>query len=1001
MPTTPDIVLEGDGGGGGGDKPEEDAQAAGDDVAARETVGVANDSDPADEKPEEGAGAGLQSNEVGAAAVDDPADLGASLADVGSDQTGQGIHDGAGEADQFGLGAQDDAPLIVDSDIAVSDYGVDAHDEEGAPMDVVAAAELIDREAELVKEDHDVAEEGTEVDTHPTTGNDDGEEAVAAADDASTDEGRQMDAVSISRDVDEEKAAGAVGVNATGEDIQVDAVDPTVVDNQEKEISSPGDDSAGEKGTAGVEGEKDVMAAQNVAEESDRVPEEAELDMIDNVVAEEVTEMDILASTGNGNEDEGVVTAGDASADEGTSMDAVSISRDVNEEKCTDAAGVGSTDEDMQVDEGDEQEKEAGDDGADEEGVEKHAVTMTGEDEEDDMAEQNIAEEADSVPEEAEVDLAGDVPEEEDVQIYEDDDDDEPPPLARRGVGRPKRGRASSKAQAVVKPSVKRKDEEEVCFICFDGGELVICDRRFCPKAYHPSCINRDDDFFKSKGQWTCGWHICSNCQKPARQMCYTCTFSLCKVCIKDTNFIPVRGTKGFCETCLNTVMLIENKEEATEQMDVDFDDKESWWSLFKDYWLNLKEKLPLPYAEISAARRSYLGELPEANDEEEANSDSLPKTRGKKRLKRAADEDISEGKGTTRKYTKQGSVSRDAKPKKPRGAKARQLSKRASSSDHGPKESESVGTSTSSAEEASWASKELLDFVAHMRNGDKSVLSQFEVQRLVLDYITRENLRDPRGKSMIVCDSWLQSLSGKERVGHFEMLKLLESHFPLAEVSPADIDGNHGGVVDPDPSQDADGNSEASVVMSSEKRRKSRKYDPRALQTNLDDFAAIDNHNIGLIYLRRNLMEELIGDADTFNEKVLGAFVRIRISGTGQRQDIYRLVQIVGTGTAAEKYKCGKKTTDITLEILNLDKKEVITIDITSNQEFTEEECKRLRQSIKCGFISRLTVGEIQEKARVLQSVKVNDWIESEKMRLAHLRDRASDMGHRKEYPF
>ncbi|VAI34943.1 unnamed protein product [Triticum turgidum subsp. durum] len=994
MPTTPDIVLEGDGGGGGGDKPEEDAQAAGDDVAARETVGVANDSDPADEKPEEGAGAGLQSNEVGAAAVDDPADLGASLADVGSDQTGQGIHDGAGEADQFGLGAQDDAPLIVDSDIAVSDYGVDAHDEEGAPMDVVAAAELIDREAELVKEDHDVAEEGTEVDTHPTTGNDDGEEAVAAADDASTDEGRQMDAVSISRDVDEEKAAGAVGVNATGEDIQVDAVDPTVVDNQEKEISSPGDDSAGEKGTAGVEGEKDVMAAQNVAEESDRVPEEAELDMIDNVVAEEVTEMDILASTGNGNEDEGVVTAGDASADEGTSMDAVSISRDVNEEKCTDAAGVGSTDEDMQVDEGDEQEKEAGDDGADEEGVEKHAVTMTGEDEEDDMAEQNIAEEADSVPEEAEVDLAGDVPEEEDVQIYEDDDDDEPPPLARRGVGRPKRGRASSKAQAVVKPSVKRKDEEEVCFICFDGGELVICDRRFCPKAYHPSCINRDDDFFKSKGQWTCGWHICSNCQKPARQMCYTCTFSLCKVCIKDTNFIPVRGTKGFCETCLNTVMLIENKEEATEQMDVDFDDKESWWSLFKDYWLNLKEKLPLPYAEISAARRSYLGELPEANDEEEANSDSLPKTRGKKRLKRAADEDISEGKGTTRKYTKQGSVSRDAKPKKPRGAKARQLSKRASSSDHGPKESESVGTSTSSAEEASWASKELLDFVAHMRNGDKSVLSQFEVQRLVLDYITRENLRDPRGKSMIVCDSWLQSLSGKERVGHFEMLKLLESHFPLAEVSPADIDGNHGGVVDPDPSQDADGNSEASVVMSSEKRRKSRKYDPRALQTNLDDFAAIDNHNIGLIYLRRNLMEELIGDADTFNEKVLGAFVRIRISGTGQRQDIYRLVQIVGTGTAAEKYKCGKKTTDITLEILNLDKKEVITIDITSNQEFTEEECKRLRQSIKCGFISRLTV----EKARVLQSVKVNDWIESEKMRLAHLRDRASDMGHRKE---
>lgn len=43
------------------------------------------------------------------------------------------------------------------------------------------------------------------------------------------------------------------------------------------------------------------------------------------------------------------------------------------------------------------------------------------------------------------------------------------------------------------------------------------------------------------------------------------------------------------------------------------------------------------------------------------------------------------------------------------------------------------------------------------------------------------------------------------------------------------------------------------------------------------------------------------------------------------------------GTGRSAEKYKSGKRTTDITLEILNLDKREAVTIDIISNQEFTE----------------------------------------------------------------
>ncbi|KAK1297122.1 Zinc finger CCCH domain-containing protein 19 [Acorus calamus] len=127
--------------------------------------------------------------------------------------------------------------------------------------------------------------------------------------------------------------------------------------------------------------------------------------------------------------------------------------------------------------------------------------------------------------------------------------------------------------------------------------------------------------------------------------------------------------------------------------------------------------------------------------------------------------------------------------------------------------------------------------------------------------------------------------------------------------------------------------------------------------------------------------------------------FVRIRISGLAQKQDMCRLVQVVGTGKAVKTYKTGKRTTDITLEILNMNKIEVVTIDTISNQDFTEEECKRLRQSIKCGLINRLTVGEVQEKARLLQAMRNNDWLEKEKLRLGHLRDRASEKGRRKEH--
>lgn len=44
--------------------------------------------------------------------------------------------------------------------------------------------------------------------------------------------------------------------------------------------------------------------------------------------------------------------------------------------------------------------------------------------------------------------------------------------LGKRKRGRPARGIAKAP------PLRKNRDEEDVCFICFDGGSLVLCDRR-------------------------------------------------------------------------------------------------------------------------------------------------------------------------------------------------------------------------------------------------------------------------------------------------------------------------------------------------------------------------------------------------------------------------------------------------------------------------------------------------------------------------------------------
>ncbi|XP_019083929.1 PREDICTED: zinc finger CCCH domain-containing protein 19-like isoform X1 [Camelina sativa] len=533
-----------------------------------------------------------------------------------------------------------------------------------------------------------------------------------------------------------------------------------------------------------------------------------------------------------------------------------------------------------------------------------------------------------------------------------DEDPEDVDEETKSAGGKRKRGRNTK----TVKGTGKKK-EEDVCFMCFDGGDLVLCDRRGCPKAYHPSCVDRDEAFFQSKGKWNCGWHLCSKCEKAATYLCYTCMFSLCKGCAKDAVFFCIRGNKGLCETCMETVKLIERKEQEKEPAQLDFDDKTSWEYLFKDYWIDLKTQLSLSPEELDQAKSPRKGQESNASKQ---------------------------GTASETDYVTDGGSDSDSSPKK---RKTRSRSK-----------SGSPANKNFSGETTEWASKELLDVVVHMRRGDRSFVPESDVQNLLLAYIKRYNLRDPRRKSQVICDSRLQNLFGKSHVGHFEMLNLLDSHLLKKEQNQSDdIQSDIADTEEPN-HVDVDENSDHPMKSGKDKKRKTRKKSVRkGRQSNLDDFAAVDLHNINLIYLRRSLVEDLLEDSAAFEEKVASAFVRLRISGN-QKQDIYRLVQVVGTSKAPEPYKVGKKTTDFVLEILNLDKTEVVSIDIISNQDFTEDECKRLKQSIKCGLINRLTVGGIQEKAIALQEVRVKNLLEAEILRFSHLRDRASDMGRRKE---
>uniref|UniRef100_A0A8C1V5A6 Histone-lysine N-methyltransferase NSD3 n=1 Tax=Cyprinus carpio TaxID=7962 RepID=A0A8C1V5A6_CYPCA len=71
-----------------------------------------------------------------------------------------------------------------------------------------------------------------------------------------------------------------------------------------------------------------------------------------------------------------------------------------------------------------------------------------------------------------------------------------------------------------------KQTHEYYCYSCGEGGELVMCDKKDCPKAYHLLCLNLTKPPY---GRWECPWHQCSVCQRTAAAFCHFCPASFCR----------------------------------------------------------------------------------------------------------------------------------------------------------------------------------------------------------------------------------------------------------------------------------------------------------------------------------------------------------------------------------------------------------------------------------------------------------------------------------------
>uniref|UniRef100_A0A5B7CAA4 Uncharacterized protein n=1 Tax=Davidia involucrata TaxID=16924 RepID=A0A5B7CAA4_DAVIN len=508
---------------------------------------------------------------------------------------------------------------------------------------------------------------------------------------------------------------------------------------------------------------------------------------------------------------------------------------------------------------------------------------------------------------------------------------------------------------------IQKKEEsaEDWCFVCKDGGRLVVCDYKHCLKAYHPDCVGKDESFLETGNRWTCNWHSCLICHTTPKFHCFCCPNAVCQRCITAAEFVRVRGKKGFCNNCLKLALLVEeNVDVDSDGGRVDFKDRETYEFLFMEYWEIIKEKEGLTLENLHSA------------------DSRLKKGQNCKSGSESGDSDKGEEYQLISSFDNMDDIEEHSPVSKKKRSMGLQLMKRKEKLN----EKEFIG----------WGSKALIQFLASIGKDTSKKLSQHEVTSIINGYINENKLFHPE-KKKIICDATLQSVIGRKELNRSSIHDFLESHFAEnLEKSEEDEFGCN--------SEDKDEN----VFVACKRQRKlSTDIKSQKKEVGFDVlqtcFAAIVAENIKLVYLKRSLVEELLKQPETFESKVMGSFVRVRSdSNNNSQKKSHQLVQVTGITSGIKKTSGGENCTEILLQISN------IPIDIhicmLSDDDYTEEECEDLRQKVKGGLLKRPTVVELEQKARSLHEFITKHWIVKELALLQNLIDRANEKGWRSE---
>ncbi|CAN0907419.1 Uncharacterized protein At5g08430 [Linum grandiflorum] len=387
------------------------------------------------------------------------------------------------------------------------------------------------------------------------------------------------------------------------------------------------------------------------------------------------------------------------------------------------------------------------------------------------------------------------------------------------------------------------------------------CIFRKCCKAYHPYCVRKEDSFLDDDKYWKCSWHAClkKNCRRVPKFRCYCCPKAVCSRCSADGYLTIVKDDGGFCEHCLSILALIEGTTAPTPGQEVDFDEQDTYEHFFKAYWeREIKSTEGLTREHLVTAEKRFNQKSncdPVCDDEEESSGSSW----------NALDQDdVNFGERRRPKVNK-------AKPPVKMGK-------------FGSKKKQFVG----------WCSEKLFEFLDSIGKDPSQQLERQGVADIITTYAAENNLFNPEKKKIILCDSKLSKLFGRKTVNKNRMHGHLTKHFADNQ-SDDDLDLALAEVLDsrffPDDKENAE------VPCKKQRISKVECQEKEAVRlVRRSCFASVTTQNIKLLYLRRNVVEELSKASVDFDAKVIGSFVRVKADPYDYSQkNSHLLVQVRG----------------------------------------------------------------------------------------------------------